>query len=229
MHIPNEPIANRVLAALPQRQYEQIQPHLQFTELHFGDILVEADAQMDYVYFPGNCLISLLTLVDKHEALEVGMVGREGLLGTNLTMGVDTSPMRALVQGSGTAMRMRAKPFLAAFRRGQVLQREVLRYTYILMRQIAQSAACNRFHLIEARLARWLLMTRDRVGSDHFHLTHDFLSDMLGVRRVGVTNAAHALKQQGLIDYSRGNIEIIRSEELEAVACSCYKKGLIQH
>ena len=228
MQIIHQPIANRLLAALPHLQYQKIQADLEFTELHFGDVLVDAGAKMDYVYFPGNCLISLLTVIDKHEALEVGMVGREGFVGASLALGVTTSSFRALVQGTGTAMRMQAPAFLRAFNQGQAMQKEVLLYTHTLMNQIAQSAACNRFHLIEARLARWLLMTRDRIGTNHFHLTHEFLGNMLGVRRVGVTNAAHALKDRGLIDYSRGNIEIIDGQQLELAACSCYQMGLVK-
>lgn len=151
------------------------------------------------------------------------MVGREGMVGVAFALGIARSPVRALVQGGGTAMRMKAAPFRRELRQSLPLQREVLLYTHELMVQVAQTAACNRFHVVEARLARWLLMTRDRVGSDHFRLTQEFIGHMLGVRRVGVTNAAHALKQRRLIDYSRGSIEIINGPGLEAAACACYK------
>lgn len=223
MSTHHTPIANRLLAALTRAEYQRLETHLESVLLEFGQVLYEANAPIVYVYFPNDSLVSLLTLVDAHSALEVGMVGPEGMLGTALALGEGMSPVRALVQGKGSAMRMKAAPFLRGFRQGLSLQREVLAYTHFLMSQIAQTAACNRFHVIEERLARWLLMTRDRLGSDHFFLTQDFLSNMLGVRRVGVTNAAHALRKQHLIDYSRGHMEIINGHGLEAVACSCYE------
>jgi CRP-like cAMP-binding protein len=195
---------------------------LEQVQLQFGQVLYEADDPIDYVYFPNDALVSLLTLVDSHSALEVGMVGPEGMVGTALALGASVSPVRALVQGAGSAMRMKAAPFLSGFRQGLSLQHQVLMYTHHLMSQIAQTAACNRFHVIEERLARWLLMTRDRVGSDHFFLTQDFLGSMLGARRVGITHAAHALKQRHLIDYSRGLMEITDGHGLERAACSCY-------
>ena len=217
------PIANRLLAALKHAEYLRLQDHLESVSLDFGEVLYETNDPIRYVYFPNDSLISLLTLVDAHHALEVGMVGPEGILGTALSLGVAVSPVRAMVQGAGTAMRIKAAPFLKAYHLGQSLQKQVQLYTHALMTQIAQTAACNRFHPIEARLARWLLMTRDRVGADHFHLTQEFLGDMLGVRRVGVTTAANTLKKLQLIDYSRGNIEIINGRGLQALACSCYQ------
>lgn len=223
MPLAHTPIANRLLAALTRAEYLRLQPYLETVSLDFGQVLYEADAPIAHVYFPNDSLVSLLTLVDAHSALEVGMVGPEGMVGTALALGAGVSPVRALVQGAGLALRMKAAPFMQRFRQGLSLQREVLAYTQFLMSQIAQTAACNRFHIIDARLARWLLMTRDRVGANHFFLTQDFLSNMLGVRRVGVTHAAHALRQQRLIDYSRGHIEITNGRGLEAVACSCYE------
>lgn len=190
--------------------------------LTFGEVLYEPGDLIKHIYFPNDSLVSLLTLVDRHLALEVGMVGREGMVGIAFALGIDVSPVRALVQGTGTAMRIKAALFRKEFRQNPPLQREVHLYTNALMSQIAQTAACNRFHVVEARLARWLLMSRDRVSSDHFDLTHEFLANMLGVRRVGVTKAAHALKQRKLIDYSRGNITIVNGRGLEAASCSCY-------
>lgn len=211
-----------MLAALTRAEYLRLLPNLEPVPLEFGQVLYETGDRIDHVYFPSHSLVSLLTLVDAHSALEVGMVGPEGMLGTALALGRTVSPERALVQGSGVAMRMKAAPFLRGFRQGLSLQRQVLLYTHDLMAQIAQTAACNRFHVIEERLARWLLMTRDRVGTDHFFLTQDFLGSMLGARRVGVTQAAHALKQRQLIDYSRGFMEITDGPGLERAACSCY-------
>ena len=217
-------IANRLLAALPRAEYQRLLPNLQPVTLTFGEVLYEPGDSIKHVYFPNDSHVSLLTLVDRHHALEVGLVGYEGMVGIALALGIGVSSVRALVQGSGTAMRMKAAPFRKEFRQSLSLQREVHLYTHALMAQVAQTAACNRFHVVEARLARWLLMTRDRVCSGHFYLTHEFLADMLGVRRVGVTKAARALKQSKLIDYSRGNIVITNRRGLEALACSCYEK-----
>lgn len=216
-------IQNRLLRALPRAEYLRIETKLQQVKLAFNDVLYEPGDAIKHVYFPDDSLVSLLTLVDDRSALEVGMVGRERMVGIPLALGIDASPVRALVQGEGTAMRMTAAHFRKEFRHSLHLQNQVHLYTGALMSQVAQSAACNRFHLVEARLARWLLMTRDRVGSNDLHMTHEFLGHMLGVRRVGVTKAAHALKKRGLIEYSRGNIVILNGRALEAVSCSCYQ------
>ena len=224
MRVANRlPIANQLLAALPCAEYRRLQASLEPVTLAFGEVLYEPGDAIRHVYFPNDSLVSLITLADRQLALEVGMVGREGMVGVAFALGIALSPVRALVQGGGTAMRMKAAPFRRELRQSLSLQREVLLYTHELMVQVAQTAACNRFHVVEARLARWLLMTRDRVGSEHFRLTQEFIGHMLGVRRVGVTHAAHALKQRKLIDYSRGNIEIINEPGLEAAACACYK------
>jgi len=215
-------VANTLLAALPRTQYRRIAPALQTVQLEFGAVLYEPGDPIAFVYFPNDALVSLLTVVDQRSALEVGMVGYEGLVGVALAMGVRVSPVRALVQGAGTALRLEAAAFRAELDRHQILERQTLMYIHALMFQIAQTAACNRFHLIEARLARWLLMTRDRVRSDEFHLTHEFLGHMLGVRRVGVTGAANGLKQRGLIGYARGDIAILDGPGLEMASCSCY-------
>jgi CRP-like cAMP-binding protein len=200
-------IPNLLLAALPRKSYAELLPGLTPVELAFGHVLYEPGQMIDQVYFPGDSMVSLLTLVEDHLALEVGLVGFEGMVGSPLVLGVDRSPVRALVQGSGSAMRMSV----------------LLRYVHALMSQVTQTAACNRFHVVEARLARWLLMTRDRMHSDGFRMTQDFLSNMLGVRRVGVTEAAGALQRRKLIEYSRGVIAILDGRGLEAAACSCYR------
>ncbi|MHB8668623.1 MAG: Crp/Fnr family transcriptional regulator [Burkholderiales bacterium] len=217
------PPANHLLAALPRKEYRQLIDNMEQVVLTYGEILYESGAQIKHVYFPNDSVVSLLTLVDRHQALEVGLVGREGMVGIPLALEIGISPVRALVQGTGTAMRMNAAPFLQELRQSHALKRALHRYTYSLMTQITQTAACNRFHVIEARLARWLLMTHDRVQSASFRLTQDFLSQMLGVRRVGVTKAARALQQDGLIRYSRGNIAILDRKGLEAACCSCYE------
>ena len=216
-------VANCLLAALPRKDYRLLIDDMEQVVLTYGDVLYEPGAQIRHVYFPNDSLVSLLTLVDRHQALEVGLVGREGVVGIPLALEINISPVRALVQGTGTAMRMNATSFLKQLRQSHALTRELHRYTYSLMTQITQTAACNRFHVIEARLARWLLMTHDRVLSSSFRLTQDFLSQMLGVRRVGVTKAARTLQQDGLISYSRGNIAILDRKGLEAACCSCYE------
>ena len=179
------PVANSLLAALPVKDYQSLLAHLESVALSSGEVLYRPGEPINHVYFPTDTLVSLLTLAEGHQALEVGMVGREGMLGIPLALGISESPVRAVVQGAGMALRMTSAHFNREFQRSTQLQREVYRYIYNLMIQMTQTAACNRFHRVEARLARWLLMTRDRVRSDRFHLTQDMLSRMLGVRRVG--------------------------------------------
>ena len=218
----NRKVANSLLAALPGKNYQRLVSGLEQVELRFGDVLYESGQKIRYVYFPGNSLVSLLTVVDGRMALEVGMVGREGMVGLPLALGTDVSQVRALVQGAGTALRMESARFSREIGRSPQLQIGVHRYANALMAQVSQTAACNRFHVVVARLARWLLMTRDRVRTGEFRLTHEFLSHMLGVRRVGVTAAARTLQARKLIAYSRGNIEILDHKGLEAAACECY-------
>ena len=217
------PPASRVLASLPPKSYQRLRAQLEPVILTFGQILYEPGETIRQVYFPIDCLISLLTAVDKRRTLEVGMVGNEGMAGMPVVLGIDVSGVRALVQGGGNALRMSSKGFRVAFDRDQLLQQALFRYTHALMAQISQTAACNRFHAAEARLARWLLMTRERVGSDEFPLTHEFLAHMLGLRREGVTEAASALKRRKLIGYSRGKIQILDVRGLKASTCSCYQ------
>jgi len=216
-------IENSLLAALPRKEYRLLLAGLEPVTLTFGKVLYEPGETIRHVYFPDASLVSLLTLADGHLALEVGLIGREGMVGVPLVLGHNVSSVRALVQGSGTAMRMPAAQFLKEFRVSLPLQRELYRYTHTLMAQISQTAACNRFHVVEMRLARWLLMTHDRVKSDHFRMTQEFLGHMLGVRRVGVTKAAQTLQKRKLIHYSRGDITVLDRKGLEAAACQCYE------
>jgi CRP-like cAMP-binding protein len=217
------PEANILLDALPRKECRHLIDGLERVVLTYGEVLYDPGEQIKHVYFPNDCVVSLLTLVDQHQALEVGLVGREGMVGVPLALEIAISPVRALVQGTGTAMRMKAAPFLKVLRQSHALRSELHRYTYSLMTQITQTAACNRFHVVEARLARWLLMTHDRMQASPFHLTQEFLAQMLGVRRVGVTKAARTLQQGKLISYSRGNITILDRKGLEAASCSCYE------
>lgn len=217
------PAANNILAALPNAQLALMIPSMQSVILTFGDVLYRSGDPILHVYFPINSLVSLLTQIEGHQALEVGLVGHEGMLGIPLALGVKSSPVRVLVLGTGLAMRMESTVFLSAFKNNEAFKREVYRYTYELMVQMTQTAACNRFHRVEERLARWLLMTRDRVMSNQFHLTQELLGEMLGVRRAGVTKAAGALRQRKLIKYIRGDIHILNGVGLESAACQCYQ------
>ena len=225
LRVANRPSAtNLVLAALPHKEYQRLLTGLlEPVNLSYGQVLYEPAGRIRHVYFPTDCLVSLLMAVDKHRTLEVGMVGNEGMVGMPMVLGIGNSAVRALVQGSGTAMRMTTARFRAEFKTNLPLQRALFRYTHLLMAQVSQTAACNRFHAAEARLARWLLMTGDRLHTDEFRLTHEFLAHMLGVRRVGVTKAAGALEHKKLIDYSRGNITILDRKRLEASTCPCYR------
>ena len=196
---------------------------LEPVKLVYGQVLYEPTGLIRHVYFPIDCLVSLLTAVDNGRVLEVGMVGNEGMVGMPMVLGIGESAVRALVQGGGTAMRMPASRFRTEFNKNILLQRALFRYTHLLMAQVSQTAACNRFHEAEGRLARWLLMTADRLHTDEFLLTHEFLAHMLGVRRVGVTKAAEGLRRKKLIVYSRGHIIILDRKNLEKTACVCYR------
>jgi CRP-like cAMP-binding protein len=215
--------ANRVLAAVSRAAYRKMESGLVPVELAYGKVLYEPNGSIDYVYFPVDCLVSLLTAVDKRRILEVGMVGNEGMVGMPMALGIGVSAVRALVQGSGTALRMSAARFRAEFRKNLPFQQALFLYTHLLMAQISQTAACNRFHNTDARLARWLLMTADRLHTNEFRLTQEFLALMLGIRRVGVTKAASELEHRKLIGYSRGHIQILDRKRLEAAACTCYR------
>jgi CRP-like cAMP-binding protein len=215
--------ANRVLASVPAKNRDHLRNALQPVTLRYRQVLYEPGRTIRHVYFPLDCLISLLTAVDRRRSLEVGMVGNEGMAGMPFILGVGKSGVRAIVQGGGHALRMSAEDFLEEFNRNPPLQQALYRYTFALMTQISQTAACNRFHEAQARLARWLLMTRDRVGGANFFLTHEFLSHMLGLRREAVTQAASALKRRGVIEYSRGRLQILNEGMLEASSCMCYQ------
>ena len=191
-------------------------------ELVMNQVLSEVGIPTRYVYFPTKGFVSLVTPIDGTPVLEVGMVGREGMLGTQLALGVSAAPLHALVQGSGAAWRIGAAAFSRELAQSADLQRSLNRYVYVLMMQLASAASCLRFHKIEPRLARWLLMTQDRAHSDRFHVTHEFLAYMLGVRRVGITTAASVLQRGGFIKYHRGQIQVLSRRGLEAAACSCY-------
>lgn len=214
--------ANRLLATLTKKEYQRLLPALKRTTLTFGEVLYEPGDTIRHVYFPNDSIISLLSAVADRSTLEVGIVGREGMAGLPVFMGVNVSRTRALVQGAGSAMRMTSAAVRREANHLSPLHRLLHRYTHSLLTQISQSSACNRFHTVDARLARWLLMTRDRLAADEFRLTQDFMSNMLGVRREGVNKAAGTLQRAKLINYKRGQLRILNRPGLEAVACVCY-------
>jgi CRP-like cAMP-binding protein len=216
------PAANLLLAALPRKDRQRLLAAGEPVELGFGDILAEPNERIRHVYFPTESFVSLITTIDERANLEVGLVGNEGMLGIWLILGIDVSPLRALVQGAGPALRLNAASFRRELEESSALQRQLKRYLYVVISQFAQTAVCTRFHVVEARLARWLLMTQDRAHSDQFHVTHEFLAYMLGVRRVGVTKAATSLQKRKLIAYSRGNVTILDRAGLKAASCRCY-------
>jgi CRP-like cAMP-binding protein len=216
---------NRLLALLPSSERERILDDGKLVELSFGTTLWEQGDRMRYVYFPTAGFISMLTTVDDH-TLEVGMIGDEGMCGQSLVLGVERATLRALVQGSGNSLRLKAASFQQHLADSSVLRQLMLGYVHVLLSQLAQTAACTRFHMVEARLARWLLMTQDRAHADAFEVTQEFLAYMLGVRRVGVTAAARILQSRKLIRYARGHMSVLDRQGLEAAACACYQSDL---
>lgn len=216
------PADNFLLAALPATVRRRLTADRAPVDLVVSEILSEAGERIRYVYFPVDGFISLITAAKGRGQLEIGLVGREGMLGVPLLLGVNISPLRAMVQGAGRAWRVDAATLEQELASNAGLRNSLNRYLYVFFAQLVQTPACTRFHLIEARLARWLLMTRDRAHSNRFHITHEFLALMLGVRRVGVTRAATALQRRKLIQYRRGDIAIMDVRGLERAACACY-------
>jgi CRP-like cAMP-binding protein len=213
---------NRLLAKLPRKDQDRLLAACDEVELCNGDILWEPQTRIRHVYFPLDGFISQMVPVESKENLDLALVGNEGMLGTSLVLGVNSSSLQALVQGAGPALRMSAASFRRELEYLPALRYYLNRYIYVLQSQLALTAACINFHSLDLRLARWLLMAHDRAGLGSFHLTHKFLAQMLGVRRVGVTNAAGFLQKQKILRYSRGEITILNRAGLENASCCCY-------
>ncbi len=215
-------LKNRLLAALPTEEYERLEPYLQRVSLEFHQSLYQPNEPIEHVYFPTDGVVSLLNLMENGDAVEVGTVGNEGMVGLPVLLGANTIPGQAFSQIPGAALRMRANVFQREVTPGSPLYNLLLRYTLALFNQIAQSSACNRLHSIEERFCRWMLMTQDRVASNQFPITHEFLGQMLGVRRASVSVVAATIQKAGLITYKRGKMTILDREGLEDVSCECY-------
>jgi CRP-like cAMP-binding protein len=213
---------NQLLAALPRRERERLLPDLGRTPLAVREVIYEADGRIRHVYFPTSGVISLLCTTDNGVSIEVGAVGREGMVGVPVFLGVDTSPNRAVVQVAGEALRMKAKAFQEAAKQAGPFHDLLHLYAYALMAQLSLSIVCNRFHSVENRLARWLLMMHDREPTDEFKFTQEFIARMVGARRPHVSTAIGNLQGAGLVHNGWGRIHVLDWRGLEEVSCSCY-------
>lgn len=213
---------NHLVELLPRVDRQRLLAACESVDLRLGEVLCERGDAVRHVYFPIDGFISLLMQSDQHPSLEVGMVGREGMVGAALLLGVGAEPLQALVQGAGSTLRMSKAAFDKELELSPALRRVVGRFVFVRLSQMAGLAACLRFHLIGPRLARWLLMSQDRAHAAQLHVTHEFLAAMLGVRRVGITAAAGELARQGLISYHRGELKVLDRAGLEQASCTCY-------
>lgn len=220
LHLPFE---NRILASLPAEEYKRLAPSLEPVQLLQGTLLYQAGDAVRHAYFLRSGMASLFSITEDGSTVEVGMVGSEGLVGLPAVLRVNEAPFEVKVQLAAGALRVGREDLRREFNRGGKLQELLLRYTHMLLTQVAQSAACNRFHTAEERLCRWLLVSRDRLRTDTFPLTQESISHMLGVPRTSVSMIASALRRSGLIDYGRGRIEIVDRDSLEAASCECYR------
>jgi CRP-like cAMP-binding protein len=219
----NPASTNQLLAALPKKDFQRVQRHLEEIPLVFEAILYRPNELISDVYFPNSGIVSLIAGVNERSTLEVGLVGNEGMVGLGVFLGVNSSLNRAVVQGAGSAMKMKATTFRKECNNGGVMPRLLQRYSHSILTQITQAAVCNQFHSLDARMARWLLMTHDRMGTAEFQITQEFLSNMLGVRREGVSVAASDLQKRKLISYTRGRLKVLDRAGLEATSCGCYE------
>jgi CRP-like cAMP-binding protein len=216
------PIQNHLLAALPDRDYKRLFPHLELVSLPFMQVLYESGEPIKHVYFPNEGLISLLVVMEDETPREVGLIGNEGMLGIPVALGMNATPTRALIQMPGSAMRMKAKALRDELKRGGALRDVLEHYIHALFIQVSQSAACTGTHQVDKRLSRWLIMTHDRAPRDTFEMKHEFMAMMLGVTRSVVTRAAGSLQHKKMIRYTRGQVTVLDRRRLEATACECY-------
>lgn len=221
---PRTSVINRLLTMLPREEYDRLMPNLEVISLPLGQVLYRPNKPIQHVYFPISSVVSLVTFMEDATAVEVVTVGNEGMVGLPVFLGVDQIPAQAFSQVSGDALRMQAKVFKHEVTPGSPLHNLLQRYAQALFNRISQLTACNRRHSIEQRCCRCLLMTHDRVGANEFFLTQEFLAQMLGVRRAGVSEVAASFQKAGLIRYSRGNMTILDRQGLEAITCECYSK-----
>lgn len=217
-----DPRENQILAVLPQDERERLFPDLDLVPMSVGAVLYESGDALQHVYFPTNCIISLLYVLENGASAEIAVVGREGVIGVSLFMGGETTPSRAVVQSEGFAYRLSGKRLKEEFNRHGKLLHVLLRYTQSLITQMAQTAVCNRHHSVEQQLARWLLLSLDRLSTNELKMTQELIANMLGVRREGVTEAAGKLQKHGVISYSRGHIKVLDRANLEKLSCECY-------
>jgi CRP-like cAMP-binding protein len=220
---PNDALKNYLLLSLANDEFERILPKLEPLSLKLGHVLHESGDRMDNVYFPTTAIVSLLYIMENGATAEIGVVGNDGILGIELFMGGETTTNRAIIQSAGDAFRMRAKDMKTEFTLGGAFQKLLLRYTQALIAQISQTAVCNRLHSVDQQLCRWLLLSHDRLDSDKLVMTHDLISNMLGVRREGVTLAAQKLAAKKLIKNVRGSITVLDRQGLEEAVCECYE------
>ncbi len=213
---------NHLLAALPAEEFDRITKFLEPVTLKLGKVMHESGDKMSYVYFPTTAIMSLLYIMENGATAEIGIVGNDGILGVELFMGGETTTNRAIVQSAGEAFKMDTKSMKAEFTLGGMFQKMLLRYTQALIAQISQTAVCNRLHSVDQQLCRWLLLSHDRLDSDKLVMTHDLISNMLGVRREGVTLAAQKLATRGIIKNIRGSITVLNRIGLEDAVCECY-------
>ena len=218
-----KPVCNRILLALPDNEFRSIRPHLEFLPLPHHRLLYEPNRKIDFLYFPNRGLISLVIVMEDGKTVEVAVLGREGFAGVPAVFGLTRSTVREVVQIGGDGFKIKAAAFRQALRSSPLLQAALGRYAVVLAMQISQTAACNRLHDIERRLARWLLMAQDRVDDGVVPITHDFLATMLGTDRPSVSVAAASLQRKEIIDYTRGTVRILNRKNLEASACECYQ------
>jgi CRP-like cAMP-binding protein len=220
---PNAALKNYLLASLPHDEFLPVASKLEPVSLKLGEVLYESGDKLDYVYFPTTAIISLLYIMENGSIAEIGVVGNDGILGIALFMGGDTTPNRAVIQSAGEAFKMKAKDLKDEFTLGRVFHNLLLRYTQALITQISQTAVCNRLHTVDEQLCRWLLLTHDRLDTDSIVMTHELISNILGVRREGITVAAQKLAKRDLIKSVRGTMTVIDRQGLEEAVCECYK------